>query len=171
MLAPRSTQKFLSYITGKYHGPYLVLFWSRLTLSILGWLTVSGWQAVVASGAFLSGTLVQGLIVLVDPAYTFEPWHGTLLFWTVVFFSVFINTIVSGLLPKFEGLILILHLTGFFAIMIPLVVLGPHDNSQDVFTTFINSGGWPTQGVSFFVGLLGNVFAFFGTAILLLALV
>jgi len=46
--------------------------------------------------------------------------------------------------------------------LIPLVVLGPHGNSADVFKLFLNGGGWPTQGISFFVGLLGNVFAFFG---------
>ena len=112
--------------------------------------------------------MIQGLIVLVNPAYNFQPWHGTLLYWAVIFFAVFINTIVSGLLPKFEGLILILHITGFCAIMIPLIVLGPHDDAANIFTTFINGGNWPTQGLSFFVGLLGNVFAFFGMTVLLL---
>lgn len=142
MLAPSSSSKFLSYITG--------------------WLTVDGWQAAVASGAFLTGTLIQGLIALTVPDYSPKSWHGTLLFWAVVFFAVFINTVVSGLLPKFEGLILILNLIGFFGIMIPLVVLGKHSEPADVFTVFMNGGGWPTQGLSFFVGLLGNVFAFIG---------
>lgn len=31
-----------------------------------------------------------------------------------------------------------------------------------MFTEFSNGGGWPTQGLSFFVGLVGNVFAMFG---------
>ncbi|MCJ1361288.1 hypothetical protein MMC16_000386 [Acarospora aff. strigata] len=142
MLAPRSCAKFLSYITG--------------------WLTVGGWQAAVASGGFLTGTLIQGLIALTVPSYNPKSWHGTLLFWAVIFFAVFINTIVSSLLPKFEGLILILHIIGFFAILIPLVYLGPHGSADEVFTTFLNGGGWPTQGLSFFVGLIGNVFAFVG---------
>ncbi|KAK6597771.1 amino acid transporter [Botrytis cinerea] len=85
-----------------------------------------------------------------------------LLFWAVILFAVSINTIVSSLLPKFEGLILILHICGFFAILITLVILGPHDTSKDVFTVWLNSGGWSTQGLSFFVGLTGNVFAFVG---------
>ena len=142
MLAPSSSSKFLSYITG--------------------WLTVGGWQAAVASGGFLTGTLIQGLIALTVPDYQPKSWHGTLLFWSVIFFAVFINTVISNLLPKFEGLILILHILGFFAIMIPLVVLGQHGDASDVFTLFLNGGGWPTQGISFFVGILGNVFAFVG---------
>ena len=68
----------------------------------------------------------------------------------------------SRLLPKVEGLILILHLLGFFSIFIPLVYMAPHGRAVDVFTAFLNEGGWPTQGLSFFVGLIGNVFAFLG---------
>lgn len=141
MLAPYKWHKFLSYITG--------------------WFTLVGWQAMVASGGFLSGTEIQGLIVLTTN-YQITPWHGTMLFWATIVFAVFINTVVSSALPKFEGLILVFHIIGFFAILIPLVVLGPHDSASNVFTTFSNGGNWPTQGLSFFVGLLGNVFAFFG---------
>jgi choline transport protein len=129
---------------------------------VVGWLTTLGWQAFVASGAYLCGTMIQGLIVLVNPNYAPAGWHATLLLWAVTLFCVSINTIVSGLLPKFEAVILFLHILGFFAILIPLVVLGPHGDPQDVFNSFYNGGEWPTQGLSFFVGLIGNVFAFFG---------
>ncbi len=142
MLAPPSSRKFLSYITG--------------------WLTVSGWQALVASGGYLSATLIQGLIVMNNPTYTFERWHGTLLFWAVIFLAILINTVVSSLLSKLEGLILIVHVLGFFAILIPLVYMAPHGSASDVFTVFLNHGGWPTQGLSFMVGLIGNVFSMLG---------
>lgn len=35
-------------------------------------------------------------------------------------------------------------------------------SSHDVFTQFTNGGGWSSQGLSFFVGLIGSVFAMFG---------
>ena len=85
-----------------------------------------------------------------------------MLFWAVILFGVSVNTVIGSWLPKFEGLILILHIFGFFAIILPLVILGPHAQPSQVFKTFINGGKWPTDGLSFFVGLLGNVFAFFG---------
>ena len=144
MLAPRSCAKFLSYITG--------------------WLCVAGWQGSVASGAYLTGTMMQGLIALCNPSYEPKPWQSTLLFWAVLAFCFGINAIISSWLPKFEGLILILHITGFFAILIPLVVLGPHGNAAGVFNSFANGGGFPSQGLSFFVGMIGNVFAFVGTS-------
>ncbi|KAK2591189.1 hypothetical protein QQS21_011123 [Conoideocrella luteorostrata] len=145
MLAPRSSAKFLSYITG--------------------WLTVAGWQGSVASSGFLTGNMIKGMITMTATYYNYDPqpWHGTLLFWAVIFFAVFINAVVSSTLPKFEGLILILHILGFFAILIPLVILSPHGAASDIFTNFQNGGNFPTQGLSFMVGMMGNVFAFVGT--------
>ncbi|KAM3496866.1 hypothetical protein MY10362_009764 [Beauveria mimosiformis] len=143
MLAPRRCAKFLSYITG--------------------WLAVGGWQGSVASSAFLTGTMIQGMIAMNNvETYVPQPYQGTLLFWAIMLFAVFINAIVSSALPKFEGLILILHVLGFFAILIPMVSLGYHGDPQQGFTEFRNGGGWPTQGLSFMVGLIGNVFAFVG---------
>lgn len=131
-------------------------------LMVLGWLTVAGWQALVASGGYLCGTLIQGLIVLNHPEYVFERWHGTMLFWAVLLVAIFVNTVVSSMLPKIEGLILILHVLGFFAVLIPLVYMAPHGSASDIFTLFLNEGGWSTQGLSFFVGLLGSAFSFLG---------
>ena len=127
-----------------------------------GWLTVLGWQAFVASVGYLNGTMIQGLIILTDPTYVHRPWQSVLLYWAVIACAVFVNTVVSSWLPKFEGFILILHVLGFFAILFPLIILGPHASATEVFQNFINGGHWPTNGLSFFVGLLGNVFAFFG---------
>ena len=169
MLAPLKYQKFLSFFTGKIplETAQTSDFGKKRTelvadVIFLGWLTVLGWQAFVASVGFLNGTMIQGLIILTDPSYVPHPWHGVMLFWGVIFFGVAINTVIGRWLPQFEGLILILHILGFFAILFPLVILGPHAQPSQVFQTFINSGSWPTNGLSFFVGLLGNVFAFFG---------
>ncbi|CAD6591804.1 MAG: hypothetical protein ASARMPREDX12_005416 [Alectoria sarmentosa] len=142
MLAPRSSQKFLSYITG--------------------WLTAWGWQAFIASPFYLSATLVQGLIVLTRPTYEPKPWQAVLLFWASISVAVFINAVIGRLLPRFESFILILHILGFFAVIFPLVVFGPHQQASEVFDTFLNKGNWPTQGLSFMIGIVGTVFAFGG---------
>ncbi|KAI1110230.1 putative GABA permease [Nemania sp. NC0429] len=144
MLAPASSRKFLGYLTG--------------------WLTITGWQALIASGAFVSGTMIQGLILLTHPGYAavMKNWHGTLLLWAVVLFSYAINTAVGSLLAKFEGLVLVLHILGFFAVILPLLLLSPHGSAKEVFDTWVNAGLWQTQGLSFSVGIIGNVFAFLG---------
>ncbi|KAI0469300.1 putative GABA permease [Xylaria cf. heliscus] len=115
MLAPPSVQKPLSYMTG--------------------WLTITGWQSLVASGGYVTGTMIQGLILLTYPEYAEN---------------------------IFEGFILVIHIVGFFAVIFPLALLSRHGTATDVFENFSNMGGWPTQGLSFSIGIMGNVFAFLG---------
>lgn len=123
---------------------------------------MTGWQATCASGAFNAGTFIQGLIVLCNPEYEPAGWRTTLLAFAVLAFAVFINVAATTSLAKFEGLILILHIIGFFAILIPLVYFAPHATGGDVFATFLNPSGWETQTYGFFVGLVGPVLGFVG---------
>ena len=128
-----------------------------------GWLTVWGWQATLASVYYLAGAQIQGLITLTNSDYSSHPWQTVLLFWASMVFTIFMNTIVGKFLPKFEGSILIIHILGFFAILLPLVILGSHQDASEVFGTFLNDGNWPTQGLSFMIGLIGSVYTFTGT--------
>ncbi|MCJ1469212.1 hypothetical protein MMC07_007845 [Pseudocyphellaria aurata] len=140
--APKESQKFLSYITG--------------------WICVMGWQTGIASVAFLAGTQIQGLLVLNVETYVFHRWHGTLLVIAVSSFSVIFNTVAAKQLPMVEGLVLILHVFGFFAILIPLWVLAPRNSASVVFTQFTNNGGWSNLGLSCLVGMLSSVFTLLG---------
>lgn len=110
--------------------------------------------------------MIQGLIVLNNPDYTPARWQGTLLFYAMIIFSLFFNTYLVIYLPKIEGLILIIHIGGFFGVLIPLVYLAPHSSASVVFTQFENGGAWPTQGLSFFVGIVTGVYSFLGQRIL-----
>ncbi|USP76945.1 hypothetical protein yc1106_04219 [Curvularia clavata] len=143
MLAPRNFQKLLSYISG--------------------WLTLCGWLASLGSGAFLTGGLIQGLIMLCQPdTYVPQNWHVTLFYWAIIAFCIFINVAAGWLLPKFEGAALFIHIAGFFGILIPILVMGPQGDAKEIFTTFLNMGGWKSQGLSFCIGIMGSVFAFVG---------
>lgn len=103
MLAPASCRNFLSYITG--------------------WLVIAGWEAILAGGGYLTGTMIVALIQLNHPTYVPQLWHGTLLFWATIAYALFVNTLLGSTLPKIELLMLIIHVVGFFAILIPLVVV------------------------------------------------
>jgi choline transport protein len=144
MMAPASCRKFLGYLTG--------------------WLTLTGWQAFVASGAYLTGTMIQGIILLTHPGYlnTMQNWHGTLLFWAVILLSYAINTSIGSVLAKFEGIVLVIHILGFFAVILPITLIGKPSSPEAVWNTWLNLGGWQTQGLSFSIGIIGNVFAFIG---------
>ncbi|KAL4970753.1 putative GABA permease [Aspergillus stella-maris] len=140
--APRRCQKFLSYITG--------------------WLTAIGWQCAIVTIAMLAGTIIQGLIVLNNPSYAFERWHGTLLVVAITTFSILFNTFLAKNLPMVEALILIIHVVGLFAIIIPLWVLAPRNNAKAVFTEFNNGGGWNSDGTATLVGFSTTITSMIG---------
>lgn len=108
---------------------------------------------------FLSGTLTQGIIVLTTPTYAPKAWQSIFGVWAALFFAILVNTIIGGVLPTFEGFVLILHILGYFAPLLALIVYGPHKEASEVFGKFVNGGGWPTQSLSCMIGLAGSVFA------------
>ncbi|PVH98102.1 amino acid transporter [Periconia macrospinosa] len=144
LLAPRSSKRFFSYITG--------------------WLTVVGWIAALTSVCYFVADLTLSLVALNVETYLRQQWHATLSLWGTLLLCVFINVFVSGALPTIEVIVLIIHVLGFFGILIPLVYLTPtHHSVKEVFTTFNNFGGWQSKALAFFVGLQGNALAFVGT--------
>ncbi|KAI1370479.1 putative GABA transporter [Hypoxylon crocopeplum] len=132
MMAPASCSTFLAYMTA--------------------WMTTLAWQALAVSVGYIIATMLQGIIVLTNPTYVPENWHTVLIIWLATLFAVMINTTSSRVIAKFEGGILILHLAGFFGVLIPMVYFAPHNDPKEVFTTFLNTGGWSTDGLSFWVG-------------------
>lgn len=125
-------------------------------------MTVISWQAVLASGSFLGATIIQGLLILNYPTYSPQRWHATLLFYAIIAVCLFTNTYLARILPQIEATVLLLHILGFFGILIPLVYLAPQSSPSAVFTAFNNGGGWSTDGISFFVGLSTSIFSFIG---------
>ncbi|KAF2198697.1 amino acid transporter [Delitschia confertaspora ATCC 74209] len=148
---------------GQYHWAALLAppKWSKFLSWLTGWVSVLGWQAGCASGTYLGGTIIQGLLVLNNPSYIPQRWQGTLLLYAVLLVSVFVNTVAVRMLPALEGVILILHVLGFLAILIPLVHLAPQSPVEFVFQTWLNGSGYP-DGLSWFVGLLTSSLLFIG---------
>ncbi|KAF1974223.1 amino acid transporter, partial [Bimuria novae-zelandiae CBS 107.79] len=148
---------------GQYHWVALLAppKWSKFLSWLTGWVSVLGWQAGCTSGTFLGGTIIQGLLVLNDPTYNYQKWHGILLLYAVLLFTGFVNTIAVRILPALEGVILVLHVLGFLAILIPLVHLALHSSAEFVFATWENFSGYP-DGLSWFVGLTTSSVLFIG---------
>ncbi|KAL6241072.1 hypothetical protein RBB50_011975 [Rhinocladiella similis] len=140
--APKRLRKVLSYYSG--------------------WLTAIGWQVYNASVCFLVGTMIQGLIVLNDPTYIYKRWHGTLLSMSTTVFCISFNTVFASRLPIIEAMILILHVVGFFAIVITLWVMAPRADAHTALLDFTNNGGWSSNGLSAMIGLLAPMAVLIG---------
>jgi amino acid transporter len=127
-----------------------------------GWITVFGWQAAVTSISFLVATQIQGLIILNRPEYEPQRWHGTLLMWAVMLFSLVINVFAVRSLPLLQLLGGLMHVVFFIVLVVPLVLLSPRSTPGFVFTELLNQGGWSSDGVSWCLGMLTVTYCFTG---------
>ena len=128
----------------------------------IGWVSVFARLAICASAAFVAGQMIQGLIILnID---TYEPlrWHGTMIYWAILLLSVLVNILGIRIFPHIETVAFIFHICFFFVLLVPLVYLAPQSTAQFVFTDFENVGGWKSNGVSWFLGLLTSAWSFVG---------
>lgn len=142
ILAPRGQAKFLSWLTG--------------------WLSTLGWQAAASTGTYLGGTIIQSLLVLNYPTYDPKRWQATLILYAVLVLTLFVNTVLIKLLPGLEGTVLVLHVVGFFLIMIPIVSLAPISSNSFVWTEFTNYSGYPSSGLSWLIGQSATAILFIG---------
>jgi amino acid transporter len=113
--------------------------------------------------SYLAGKQIQGLILLNNPSYVMKAWHGTMLIWAVLVICLVFNTFFSRQLPLVEGIIVVLHILGFFAVVIPLWVLSERTQSaRDVFTIFQDNMMWGNIPFAVILGLTGAVATFVG---------
>ncbi|KAI5777063.1 amino acid/polyamine transporter I [Geopyxis carbonaria] len=141
--APPKYQKFLSYI--------------------VGWLCAVGWQAAMATTAYAVAQQFEGLIALCDPSYVIKGWHGSLMSIAITIFAIFWNTVLIRKLPLLEGIVLTLHVFGFFAFVVVLWVMGPRGDPVEVFTNFQDNSGWGNVGLACLVGILGPTVTLIGS--------
>ena len=99
------------------------------------------------------GSIIQGLIALNVESYGWHAWHSTLLTIAIMAFSIVFNTSLAAKLRLMEGIVLVLHLAGLFAIIIPLWVMAPRASVHDALFNFTNYGGWSSDGLSAMIGL------------------
>lgn len=132
---------------------------------VQGWLTVFGWMAVVASPAFLVGTVAQGLIVLNNENYVPQGWHGTLLTWALLAIPAFCNIFARKILSTIEIIGGITHTLFWVVWIVVLLTMARRSSTEYVFTETYSGaefGGWPNEGVSWCVGLLTAAFPLSG---------
>ena len=136
--------------------------WSKDMLTLVGWLTSFTRIATSASVAYITGTTIQGLIILNYASYTPQRWHATMIYWAVILLTTLVNILGVHVFPYIETLALVLYVFYFFALLVPLVYLAPQSSPSFVFQTFENSGGWENPGISWCIGLVTSTYSMTG---------
>jgi amino acid transporter len=142
ILAPEKMSNFLSYT--------------------VGWVTVIAWQAACASVTFINTMLIIAIASVTHPTYQMTMWQAMLVFWALVALSVFVNTYLGRAFPSIEALVLILHIVGFFVILIVLIYLAPKNPTEMVFNNFFNGGGFSSTAQSVIIGSVTIMYSFNG---------
>lgn len=140
MLAPTSSQKLLSYLTG--------------------WVTLCGWISLWATTSF--PFMIQGLHSILSPNYDPRPWQTTILMWVSGIIAFVINAFSRRSLAWFIGAMFLVHILAFFAVIISLAAFADSNSASQVFHTWYNEGQWSSQGLAFMLGLVNPIFGFVG---------
>lgn len=122
-------------------------------------MSVLAWQAGSASGSFLTGTIIQGLISVRDPEYHSERWQGTLFVFAMIVVIYFFNVYAADMMPLFNNLLMILHILSWTVVVIVLWAMAPHQSAKAVFTEWTNGGGWSSMGLSALIGQISAIYA------------
>lgn len=155
-----SLAEFLSaYPTagGQYHWVAVISWkkWVPILSWITGWINVSGWIALVASGGLLGSQLIVGIISLMDPTYVAKRWHQFLIYIGYNIVAFLVNAFMTGALPIITKSAFTWSILGFVVISITVLACASptYSSASFVFTDFINETGWP-DGIAWLLGLL-----------------
>jgi choline transport protein len=89
--------------------------------------------------------------------------HQSLLMVVIGVIGTLMNTHGAIHLPVLEGIVLVVHIFGFFCVITPLWVLAPKASASEVFGTFENFSGWSSIGAACFVGSITATGSFVGS--------
>lgn len=142
---------------GQYHWVAVISWkrWVPILSWITGWINVSGWIALVASGGLLGSQLILGVISLMNPSYEPQRWHQFLIYIGYNLVAFLINAFMTMALPLVTKSAFIWSILGFVVISITVLACATpnYSSAQFVFTEFINEVGWP-DGIAWLLGLL-----------------
>lgn len=105
--------------------------------------------------------MIQALIILNVDTYIPQPYHVTLLTIAIIVVGIIFNTLLATKLHIVEGCLLVLHVVGFFAIIIPLWVMSPRAEST-LIIDWSNGAGWSSKGLAGLIGITIPIGGFAG---------
>ncbi|KAK5115890.1 hypothetical protein LTR62_000346 [Meristemomyces frigidus] len=145
---------------GQYHwvSEFAHEDWQKWLSYLTGWTSTMAWQAGNAIGVFLTGTLIQVIILENNPDYLFPTWQGSLLVMAIIVLVAVINIFGAKIIPKLQNAIFALHIMAYICFIVPIWVNAPKVSASQVFGGFSNSGGWSSMGLAVLAGQLSGIY-------------
>ncbi|KKK26005.1 hypothetical protein AOCH_000451 [Aspergillus ochraceoroseus] len=132
---------------------------------VVGWYAawILLFMTVLASvgATYASAMSLQACVSISNPDYVAERWHTYMIFIAVLVIAAVINIFEPRLIHHFSVFGLVVHVLGFFAIMITLLVTTKNKNSAKVvFGSIQDFTGWNNNAMAFFIGMLPGAYGF-----------
>lgn len=163
-----SMAEFLSaYPTagGQYHWAAIISWknWSRSISWATGWINVSGWIALTATGGLLGSQLIMGVISLYNPDFAPQRWQQFLIYIGYTLVALVINAFMTRILPYITQAAFLWSVLGFVVISITVLATASpeYQSGSFVYSAFLNETGWP-DGLAWLLGLLQGALALTG---------
>ncbi|KAK0927720.1 hypothetical protein LTR29_017549 [Friedmanniomyces endolithicus] len=102
----------------------------------VGWLCALGWQSAMPLISYTAAQQIIALIATCQADFVWQGWQGALLTIAFVVFAILFNMFAINKMPLIEGLVVTIHLFGFFAFVVIFWVLCPREPASRVFTEF-----------------------------------
>ncbi|KAK5677178.1 hypothetical protein LTS10_010367 [Elasticomyces elasticus] len=128
----------------------------------VGWLCALGWQSAMPLISYTAAQQVIALIATCQADFVWKGWQGALLTIAFVVFAILFNMFAINKMPLIEGLVVTIHIFGFFAFVVIFWVLGPREPASRVFTEFQDQNGWGSYGLATLVAVVGPSAALIG---------
>ncbi|RCI08787.1 hypothetical protein L249_4780 [Ophiocordyceps polyrhachis-furcata BCC 54312] len=159
-----SMAEFLSaYPTagGQYHWASIGA--GRVVGFVTGWINVSGWVSLSATGGLLGSTFILNAVSLLHRDYEPRSWHQFVLYVAITVLALLVNALGARLLPYVTRAAFYWALIGLVVTAITIVACSAprYQAGTFVYGNFINEVGWP-DGVAWMLGLLQGSFALTG---------
>jgi choline transport protein len=157
-LAPKKYANFASYLTGWFAWAGSIFTSASVALG-LGSAIVGCWQ-LTHPDLYVYLAHPSHQLNLLTFCRVIKPWHVIVVYQLINFLSFFMNC-YGRILPTLGTCTLYISLVSFAIILITVPAKAPtHESAKFVFATFINSTGWPQNGIAFIVGLINCNWAF-----------
>ena len=108
-------------------------------------------------GIFLTGSLVQTIILINNENYGFPAYQGSLLALAVLAICYLANVYGAKTLPYWQNAVFLFHILAYFAYIVPIWVSAPAATHYQVWGEFQNEGGWSNMALAILVGQLTGI--------------
>ncbi|KAH6970548.1 amino acid permease [Ilyonectria sp. MPI-CAGE-AT-0026] len=138
--------------------------WRPVLSWLTGWLSIGSMTLGVVGSTFATAIQIQVFAMANNLSYLPKQWHVTMIFMALILLNALIN-IFGVRFYHALNIYAIIHQAVFFIVLIITILAckAPNFNSASyVFTNFENISGWSSDGISFFIGILGLVTGFIG---------